>query len=204
MGIHADGATPGGYANLQINVPTENGHAATVRIVVDLPTDVDVPYVWVRTPKRWSATLERRTLRTPIRSEQGEITEVVSRVTFDGGSIPPGEFESFSLLLGPLPAGVGDVLTFPTVQTYADGTSERWVEPVEPGEPEPDHPVPSLIVQADPSDAEEEVGENSGEDALHLVLGVLGVSLGAAALAVGAVSFARSRKHTRGKAVTGS
>lgn len=200
--IDADGATPGGNAHLRINVPTEAGHPATVRIVVDLPSSIDIPYVWVRPPKRWRATLERRTLSTPIRSEQGEITEVVSRVTFDGGSIPPGEFDSFSLLLGPLPGNAGDLLTFPTVQTYADGTSDRWVDLVESGEPEPDHPVPSVVLQADQMTTPGEAGESNAKDTLHLVLGVLGVFIGAVALAVGVVSLARSRNLTRDKGIS--
>lgn len=193
MEIDADGAVVGGYARVRIDIPNER-ETATVRVVIELPTDVDIPHVWVRSPAGWRASIARRTLRVPIRSEQGDISEVVSAVTFEGGTIDPGEFETFYLRLGPLSVDAGAVLTFPTLQVFADGSSERWADPVEAGEPEPDLPVPTVVVRANEAGVEE-VSDGTSEDALHLWLGISGAALGAAGLALGAVAFVRSRKR---------
>lgn len=192
--IDADGAVTDGYADLQFVVPNETTGTDTVRVEIDLPTSVDIAYVWVRPPTGWRATTERRTLRTPIRSERGDIAEVVSKVTFEGGAIRPGEFEVFDIRLGPLPSDAGDVLTFPTMQAFADGTVERWTEPVEPSEPEPNFPVPTVVVRlADAGSAG--TGQNDSEDTVHLVLSVLGIGLGSLGLGLGAVALRRSRKR---------
>ena len=47
--------------------------------------------------------------------------------------------------MGTLPAGVTE-LAFPTVQVYADGTEEAWIEQEVPGGPEPELPAPVLAV----------------------------------------------------------
>jgi hypothetical protein len=37
-----------------------------------------------------------------------------------------------------------DQLSFPTVQTYGDGTESAWIEPTVEGGAEPEHPAPVL------------------------------------------------------------
>ncbi len=49
-----------------------------------------------------------------------EVTEVVSTITWSGGTIKPGEFTEFPVSLGPLPEDV-ESLSFPSVQTYEGG-----------------------------------------------------------------------------------
>jgi len=192
--IDTAGAMTNGYAVLRFIVPNEASSSPTVRVEIDLPTSVDIPYVWVRAPHGWRAKLDRRELRAPLRSERGDITEVVSKVTFEGGEIAPGQFEVFDIRLGPLPPEAGEVLTFPTLQFFGDGSSERWVDPVDASGPEPDHPVPMVVVR----NAGSETGggsEGGAQSAVHVVLGSLGVALGSAGVGLGAVALARSRRR---------
>ena len=64
----------------------------------------------------------------------------------DGGGIRPGEFQEFALSGGPFPDSAQ--LTFPTVQTYSDGTEAAWIEPTVEGQAEPQRPAPVLTPTA--------------------------------------------------------
>jgi hypothetical protein len=68
---------------------------------------------------------------------------VVEFRAVDGGGIRPGEFQEFALSGGPFPKGGGQ-LSFPTVQTYDDGSESAWLEPTVEGQAEPEHPAPVL------------------------------------------------------------
>jgi hypothetical protein len=57
--------------------------------------------------------------------------------------IPVDQFELFDVLVT-LPDT--DTATFPTTQTYADGTVVHWDQQPLPDGSEPDHPAPTLIL----------------------------------------------------------
>ena len=139
--IENDEEPAGGFATLHIQVPNESAKANTVKVEIGLPTDVTIPSVVPRTTEGWTVTTETRKLATPVQTDDGEVDEVVSKVTFEGGSIPPGQFQAFDLDVGPLPDKPGTTIAFPAIQTYDDGTVVRWIDPVQPGQPEPEHPT---------------------------------------------------------------
>jgi uncharacterized protein YcnI len=62
-----------------------------------------------------------------------------------GPALPPGQDAEYAVTVATLPAGVTE-LAFPTVQVYADGTEDAWIEPEVPGGPEPELPAPVLAV----------------------------------------------------------
>ncbi|WP_208983359.1 DUF1775 domain-containing protein [Geodermatophilus obscurus] len=62
-----------------------------------------------------------------------------------GPALPSGEDAEYAVTVARLPAGVTE-LTFPTVQVYADGTEDAWIEQEVPGGPEPELPAPVLAV----------------------------------------------------------
>ena len=84
-------------------------------------------------------------LATPITTDDGSFTDVASEIVWTGGQIAPGEYESFEVFAQGIPSDA-DSLSFPTVQTYADGTTVSWIDPTPPGGPEPDHPAPVLTL----------------------------------------------------------
>ena len=72
-----------------------------------------------------------------------EITEAVSKITWSGGEIKPGEFQLFTVSAGPLPTDTKQI-EFKAVQTYSDGTVVRWIESTPKGGAEPEFPAPVL------------------------------------------------------------
>jgi uncharacterized protein len=71
-------------------------------------------------------------------------SEYVSRITWttQGAGIRPGQFDQFTINLGPLPTG--DSLVFKAVQTYSDGQSVAWQDQAASGAPQPAHPGPAV------------------------------------------------------------
>jgi uncharacterized protein YcnI len=200
-------APQGSFAVLTFRVPNERDDAATTRVEVNLPEAVAIPNVSVKPVPGWTAELERRTLDEPIAREDGDITEVVSRITWSGGEIRPGEFQEFAVSVGPLPADV-ERLAFPTIQTYAAGEPGeevvRWIDEAAPGAGEPDHPVPALTLTpaasgeqpttpttasgaGAPAPASDDPEDEEDDDArglalAALVVAIIGVALGGVAL----------------------
>jgi uncharacterized protein YcnI len=151
VSVNPGEAPKGGYAALAFRVPNERDDSGTTTLEVNLPVDHPITSVRVKPMPGWTYTVENRTLDTPIESHGREITEVVSKITWTGGTINPGEYEEFEVSAGPLPEDA-DQITFPSIQTYASGEVVRWIdEPVAEGEEEPEHPAPALTL-VDPED----------------------------------------------------
>jgi uncharacterized protein YcnI len=136
-------ATQGGYAKLAFRVPNERDNASTTKLEINFPADHPFASVSVRPQAGWTYTVDKTTLATPIKSHDHEIAEAVSRITWTGGAIKPGEFNEFEVSVGPLPSDV-DSLTFKALQTYSDGEIVRWIEEATPGVSEPERPAPVL------------------------------------------------------------
>lgn len=170
-------ATAGSYAKLAFRVPNERDAAATTKLEVAFPMEHPFASVSVRPKPGWTYTVEKTKLATPVTAHGDEITEAVSRITWTGGAVKPGEFEEFEVSVGRLPQGV-DSITFKALQTYSDGEVVRWIEEATPGGEEPDRPAPVLDLTkaeessgttppdepASASDAASQGGELAGDD----------------------------------------
>jgi uncharacterized protein YcnI len=199
--VNPSEAPQGSFSKLTFRVPNERDDASTTKVEVTLPEDVAIPFVSVQPTPGWTAQVERRTLDTPMQGEGGEITDVVSKITWTGGSVNPGEFQEFSISAGTLPTDQ-DQMEFPAIQTYSSGEVVRWIEePAADGE-EAEHPVPTLKLVAAESEtdatgatgdgdgggaeaASATTSDDDGTDALTivaLVVGAVGVMLGGLAL----------------------
>jgi uncharacterized protein YcnI len=199
--VSSPDATQGGFGEIVFRVPNESDTASTVKLRIQLPTDTPFASVSTEPIPGWTTTLTRTALNPPQKDDDGnEITEAVSVVEFaaDPGNpgTGPGQFQEFSLLVGPFPDAKS--VPFSVVQTYSDGTETAWIDPTVEGQPEPDHPAPTLTVgTSSPSDGGSSSGGGSstasssadsgssstGTVALilsivALVLGVTGVVLG--------------------------
>jgi uncharacterized protein YcnI len=148
-------AEKGGFARLTFRVPNERDDATTTTVEVNLPEDAPFSSVRVKPKTGWTYTMEKRTLDEPIDNHGEMVTEVVSKITWTGGTIGTTEFEEFDVSVGRMPED-GDFLLFPSIQTYSSGEVVRWIdEPVEGGE-EPEHPAPKLtLVDPPPEEGEE-------------------------------------------------
>jgi uncharacterized protein len=145
-------ATSGGSdVVISFRVPDESDAARTVGLKVRLPSDTPIASVLVQPKPGWSVAVSQSKLATPIKTDDGEITEAVSEIDWkvSAGSqgIGPGQFDEFTFIAGQLPEAKS--LTFKAVQTYSDGSSVSWIEEPAPGSSaEPEHPAPVLTLGA--------------------------------------------------------
>jgi uncharacterized protein YcnI len=188
--VSSPGAVQGGYSTITITVPTESATASTTALRVTIPADHPIASVAVQPHPGWSFSVRTTKLATPITSDDGEITEAVSEISWRADSaasaIKPGEFDTFSISAGPLPAV--DALTLPTIQTYSDGSVVKWIEKAAPGSSaEPDHPAPSLVLAASASSPTS--GSDSSDGKASTGVAVTGIVLGAVGLLLGALAL---------------
>ena len=206
-----DPGEKGGFSIVTFSVPNERPDAGTTTVEVQLPPDHPLPFVSVQPKPGWTVETEMRTLDEPVDAFGEEVTEVVDTVTWSGGPIGPGEFDTFSLSVGPLPDDV-DELAFATIQTYSSGEEVAWIEATPEGGEEPEHPAPILRLVAaeegghtdgdvttttassdddEAASADDESDDDDGTDAMAVAALVLGVI--AVLLAGGAFITARRR-----------
>ncbi len=192
--VAADATTPGSFSALTFRVPNESATAGTVRISVQLPQDTPFLYVSSKPVPGWRVASTEATLPRPVEAEGTTITKAVRTVTWTaerGTRIAPGEYQEFSLSVGPLPSA-GTVL-LPATQTYSDGEVVRWDEPTPAGGDEPEHPAPALVVAAT---AAPETVVAPRPDGVARALGAAGLALGLVALVVAALGARRPRSGT--------
>jgi uncharacterized protein YcnI len=177
-------AEAGSYALLTFKVPNESETASTTSLTVDLPTDT--PFVSVRTVPvpGWTAEVVTTTLPEPVQIGETTVTEAPTSIVWTATDAGLGgtELGLFTFSAGPVP-DVGQI-ELPAHQGYSDSSVVDWT-----GEE-----VPILYVndapEADHHGAAEEHGDME-EDATvdptaiaGLIVGSLGLVLGATALAV--------------------
>ena len=199
---------------LAFNVPNEKDNATTNKVEIVMPEDHPLSLVAAEPVPGWTISTQTKKLDTPIKGEEGDITDVVSRVIYSGGNIGEGQFQQFLLRVGPLPDS-GNELEFKALQTYSDGTTVRWIESTPPGGAEPENPAPTLTLTAAADDhggatastaagssgasasASTSSSDNgaSGRSWAALIIGIAGM-----ALAIGAIVYALRGPGSKAKA----
>jgi uncharacterized protein YcnI len=146
--ITPDSAPKGaGDQVITFQVPNEMDNANTIGLRVQFPTDHPIAEIDPQAMPGWTSKVITTHLATPITTDDGTVTDVVSEVDWTGGSIPPGHFGAFPVLAMGLPKDV-DSLTIKAIQLYDNGQDVNWIEDTPPGGPEPDHPAPVLKLTA--------------------------------------------------------
>jgi uncharacterized protein YcnI len=134
-------------AVLTFRVPTEETGASTVKVTISFPKTTPLASVKPASKPGWTFTTTKAPLNPPITTDDGTISEAVSQVVYTATSpatgVPDGGFDTFQILVGPLPQKATS-LSFPTVQTYSDGKSASWIQPVTDPANERDSPSPTL------------------------------------------------------------
>lgn len=137
-------AAAGSYTVESVRVPNETDNAVTNKITVQFPEGfAEVSYQSI---PGWTAKVTKEKLATPVRTDDGEVTEGVKTITWTSGGktsgIKPGQFQDFPLSVQ-IPGKAGDTLTFKALQYYSDGSVARWI-----GAPDADKPAPQVQVTA--------------------------------------------------------
>jgi uncharacterized protein YcnI len=152
--VNSADASQGGYALINFRVPNETDSTDTTEVKVQLPTDQPLASVSVQPMPGWTYTVQKAKLATPIKTDDGDVTEAISVIDWKaakGGGIKPGEFVQFSISAGPLPKV--SQMVFKAIQTYSDGKQVQWIEEQTPGSnDEPEHPAPVLQLAAAAAD----------------------------------------------------
>ncbi|MCH9729383.1 MAG: YcnI family protein [Actinomycetia bacterium] len=194
ISVELDGAGPGEFGLISIRVPTESGAAATTKVQVRIPEDVQLRTVLAGPVAGWSIDIKKRTIPPIYKDDGTPVTEVVDSVTWTatGPGIAPGQFGQFALDVGPLPDAA--TLALPTVQTFSDGTVKDWSQTEAEGE-DPEFPVPTVTIGA-------ASGAENGASTVASVIpwAALGFSVIALALGVFAIDRAAASRRSTGVA----
>jgi periplasmic copper chaperone A len=183
--VQPDTAPAGGFARLDVRVPNERDDANTTKVDVKFPPGF-AEASYERVPG-WDVKVTKAKLAKPIQTDDGPVTEGVSRIAWTARTaadgIPPGAFQDFGLSVQ-VPGKAGDTLTFKALQTYGNGTVVRWI-----GAKGSDTPAPTLRVTAAnggsaaaPAPKASSGGSSNGLAITALIVGALGLVSGVAAL----------------------
>jgi uncharacterized protein YcnI len=187
---------------LSFRVPNEEPSANTTKIDMQLPQDHPIAVVDVRPTNGWTAQVTMTHLATPITTDDGSFSDIASEIVWTGGQIAPGQYESFEVLAQGIPSDA-DSVSFPTIQTYSDGTIVSWIDPTVAGQPAPDHPAPvlTLTAAADTGGGSSTASSSSASPSVttatvvkketNNTLGIIAIVLAAAALIVAIVAVTR-------------
>jgi len=199
--VNPNTATPGGYTKVTFRVPNEKDSANTTKLEVTLPADQPIASVSTKPIPGWTAVTDKTKLATPIKSDDGEITEAVTKITWTAdvnSAIKPGQFQEFDVSLGPLPES-GQMI-FKALQTYSDGDVVRWIDEPTTDGTEPDHPAPVLkltaatatapAATAAPAATTTSASSSDGPDAF----GIAGFVAGLLALILALLAFQRAAR----------
>lgn len=149
-------APAGAYTVLDVRVPNERDDAPTTKVDLKLPPGFTTASF--EPVPGWDTQVVREQLSTPIETENGPISEQVSRVVWSGGEIPPGAFQDFPISVQ-MPARAGETLTFKALQTYAGGEVVRWI-----GSPDAELPAAQVEVVAASAGAGDGAGAGHGDE----------------------------------------
>jgi uncharacterized protein YcnI len=198
--LQPDTAAAGAFVRLDVRVPNERDDASTVKVDLQLP-DGFASASYEPVPG-WTVKVTHAQLTTPIQTDDGEITEGVSRITWTGdgkeGSIGPGAFQDFGLSVM-VPGKAGDKLAFKALQTYGGGEVVRWI-----GAEDSDNPAPVVTVTAPAGDdhgaaaatpaATRAAGSGGPESNSGNGLAIVALIVGALGLAAGATGLLAARR----------
>ena len=189
---------------LTFRVPNEHDDADTVGLQVYFPANLPLLTVDVLPVPGWTAKVDTRTLATPVRTDDGTVSQVVSVVTWTAtaGGIAPGQYQDFAIAAGQGPSRPGTVI-FKSLQTYSSGEVVRWIQVASPDDPVPDTPAPVLTITpvAAPVTAASGSGTSSGSASTAEVLAVIALVIAVVALAF--VLVPKVRKSPKPDVVTG-
>ena len=198
--VNPDEVAADSFSRFAVRVPTERPNASTTKVVVRLPKGLF--FVSFQPKPGWKRTVTTEKLDPPVELFGEMQTERIATVTWEGGTIAPGEFDEFGLS-AKVPNAPGQTLAFAANQTYSNGEVVRWI-----GAPNSDTPASRVTLgpkeaeeptatTAEPTSATTAAPASDGDDdsnmeKLALGFGIAGLLAGLAALAM--TLFRRPRR----------
>ena len=213
VSIDPSSAPRGGTVKLSFVVPNEEPLASVTKVQIAFPTPPDAPIPGVKVGQKtgWKSTVTTKRLATPIKTDDGTISEVVSEIDWVAltpvAAVKPGEFGEFTIDADGLPTDASQVV-FKAIQTYSNNHVVRWIDPVTPGGAAPEHPTPVLELTAPTGSGSTDTSTTSSvstggaatidstttKDNSARALGVIGIALGAVALVFATGALVRRRR----------
>ena len=216
VGTSPSEAPAGSSQVIQFKVSHGCDGSPTTRVAIQIPEGV----VSVKPKATPGWTIESTVGPiTPYDNHGEQVTEGITEVVWSGGSLPDDQFMTFDLSVE-LPDTEGATVSFPTVQTCEQGET-RWIEIAAEGGAEPESPAPAVTLTAsdgaddhgdageepaadgdatdhsDGSEVSAEAVQQAQDDADSAsTFGIVGMSIGAAALAIALGTFVAQRKRT--------
>ncbi|HYI38283.1 MAG TPA: YcnI family protein [Thermoleophilaceae bacterium] len=197
--LQPEQAPAGGFTRLDVRVPNEEPDRGTTKVQVQMPPGF--AFVSYEPVPGWKVDVKRTKLAKPVKTDDGELTEQVSQITWTGdgkqGIVRPGQFQDFGLSVRVPDGKPGSKLTFKSLQTYQGGQVVRWIGP-----PDAEKPAPQVTLTAaegghDAAAAAASTSSPAGppeDDGPSTGLVIVALGLGAAGLAAGAAALARGRR----------
>jgi uncharacterized protein len=184
--VQPNEAPAGGFVVEDVRVPNETEDADTTKVELQLPDGfLEVSYQPV---PGWRAKVTTKRLAKPVKTDEGTVSEQVSRVVWTGGKIAPGQFQDFPLSVQ-VPDKAGDTLTFKAIQTYDNGDVVRWI-----GAPDSEDPAPQVkVTAASDSKPATTAASDSSDDDDSKTLAIIALIVGGLGLLAGGAAFARRR-----------
>jgi uncharacterized protein YcnI len=206
--VHSDQAVAGATdAAITFRVPNEEANAQTTKVQVVFPTEHPLIGVLIKQHPGWTADVQTAKLPTPVTTDDGPVSDAVSRVTWTGGAITGDNYDDFEISAGQLPKDATD-LTFKAIQTYSNGDVVSWIDTAPPGAPAPEHPAPVLHLV--PVSSAAAAGQDNGagpsvsattqtavnSDGTNRVLSIAALVVAVIAALLAAIGFSRRRRPT--------
>jgi periplasmic copper chaperone A len=214
--VSPDTAPRGGDATVALRVPNEQDSTQTTKLEIDLPVDRPIAAVDTEPVAGWTAVATTSKLTTPIKSDDGDVTQAVTKIVWTasaGSGIKPGQFQQFFISLDSLPDA--DSIEIKALQTYSNGDVVRWIDdPAPAGADEPEHPAPILtLVKGDEAAdatassapaaaapastvAAASTSSSSGSNGAAIGIAIAGLVLGMIGAALGLLAYRRTATHT--------
>ncbi|WP_214369566.1 DUF1775 domain-containing protein [Pseudonocardia sp. H11422] len=197
-----------GARNVTITFRVTNDDPAltTTRLQVWLPPPTQpLLGVTVPPPAGWTARLTTVTLPMPAPTSDGPVSEAVSAIEWEGGTVAGTEAVDFPVDVGLMPGGAGPV-RFRAVQTYSTGAAVEWSDYWQYDRPQPAHsslqlplgtptPPPPVTAAGHGHDHEAagELPDRPAPGAVGWTVGL--VTASAAALAAGLAALGRHQRR---------
>ncbi|MFI9103878.1 YcnI family protein [Streptomyces fildesensis] len=205
VSVTPSSAPKGGYSTVAFKVPNERDNASTIKVEVNLPADHPIASVSTQAVPGWKVEVTKTKLAKPMTMHGKQVTEAVTKITWSGGTIEPGQFQQFPVSFGPLPDDT-DQLVFKALQTYSNNEVVRWIEEEKAGAAEPANPAPALKLTAAATDAHgaaapaadtkakdttTAAADSDSSDSTARILGVAGIVIGVIGVAFGVLAGRR-------------
>ena len=201
--VQPNEAPAGAFFRFVIRVPNERD-VPTTKVRVEFPENLI--FTSFQPKEGWDRTIKMKKLDEPIEAFGSQVDEVVGSVTYSGGSIGAGEFDEFGFSVR-VPEEEGQ-LEFRAFQTYEGGEVVEWTGPEDGESPaarvavydlsdiaeegqgelgllhDTASEVDELASAAGTMDHSAEASDDDDDSKLGVILGAIGIALGAAALLV--------------------